>query len=56
MLMMLPRLELNIQGIVTKYNSCLSWQCLSGRKVLTKHVFYLLHYQSSFYDSQLLHF
>lgn len=38
--MMLPRLELSIQGIVTKYHSCLSWQCLTGRKAL-------LHYQSS---------
>lgn len=34
MLMVLPRLELNTQSIVTTYNSCFSWQCLTVRKAL----------------------
>lgn len=34
MLMMLPRLERNTQGIVTTYNSCFSWQCLAVRNAL----------------------
>lgn len=32
MLMMLPRLERNTQGIVSTYNSCFPWQCLALRK------------------------